>query len=140
MGEPVTKGAAAWKVRAVAAEAEVERLRSLPVIETCRMCAHCEVGPGRPAPRTPWLPGERRRLVDFCNAKDWRRTVTEADAAPPSWCPWRETWGQVQDSAELRRPVTEHHYSAGMENAADADGCGGEVCGSRPCECEGSGR
>lgn len=50
--------------------------------------------------------------------------------------------GSMPDDANTRpfRPVTEHHYSAGMENAADADGCDGEDCGAWPCECEGSGR
>lgn len=72
---------------------EVRRLadavRALPVVATCRQCASCDIGPGRPSGPRGWGPGERRRLTDYCNADGWHKRTTDADAAPPSWCPLR---------------------------------------------------
>lgn len=66
-----------------------DAVHALPVIATCGECASCDVGPGRPSGPRGWSPGERRRLTDYCNAEGWHKRTTDADAAPPSWCPLR---------------------------------------------------
>ena len=63
--------------------AEVRRLRSLPVIETCGAC------PVSASIAESFGPdGEERGSAPVCGMADDLRT-TDHDAAPPDWCPLR---------------------------------------------------
>lgn len=79
-----------------ALRAEVDRLRSLPVIPYCAECAHCVKGSARHRCEHPAAPLDdsgkahaagRRGPMGQC------RTV-EPDGEPPSWCPWRKVGGR----------------------------------------------
>jgi MinD superfamily P-loop ATPase len=80
------EGCAQCGSRYAAIEA-VKARYALPVIEACRMCRWCDVGPACNDRKIEGVEYKARRLADLCRHGVVR--ITDAYAAPPDWCPMR---------------------------------------------------